>query len=183
MIYIAIIFPVFLSGITLIILLKLFGKNKFDYPLDFGLKFKNKRLFGKNKTIKGPIVMTVFTGLYGLSIIKIFKIEFSPDLSSLVIFYYYSLVGLSYSLGELPNSFIKRQLSIPPGDSSRKRIEKSIFRILDMTDSLIGCGIIYYCLFKHPLKVVLETILLGGFIHLLTDQLMIYLRLKKKVNR
>lgn len=179
MIYIAIIIPVLLSGLTLIVLLKIFGKETFSFPLDLGFKFKNKRMFGENKTIKGPIVMSLFTGLYGWLLIKIFP-ESILTLSSLTVFYYYSLIGLSYSLGELPNSFIKRQLSIPPGATSKKKTEACFFRILDIVDSLVICGIVYYYLFKFPIGIIFRAVLLGSIFHLATDQLMIGLKLKNK---
>lgn len=179
MIYLVIILPVFLSGLTFIIILKLFGENWLSFPLDSGLKFKNKRLLGKNKTIKGPIIMMFFTGLYGWSIIKIFKIKVGGDLPDLILFLYYSLVGLSYSLGELPNSFLKRQLSIPPGEVPKEKVKMFIFKTADVFDSLIACGITYFLLFQFPSSIIFNSILLGGLIHFLTDQLMIFLKLKK----
>jgi len=179
-IIIAIILPILLSGLTFIISLKVFGREKFSFPLDFGLKFRKKRIFGKNKTIKGPIMMSFFTGIYGYLLIKILKLETAFGLSSLPIFYYYSLIGLSYSIGELPNSFIKRQLSISPGGVSKKKVERYFFKILDTVDSLIVCSVGYYYLFKFPTSIILKSIFLGSFIHLATDQLMIGLNLKKK---
>ncbi len=181
--YVAIILPVFLSGITFIAFLKFLGKDKLSYPLDLTFKYRGKRIFGKNKTIRGPIIMAFFTGLYGFlltHIFKLFKLDFNPHLSRVSIFSYYSLVGLLYSLGELPNSFIKRQLDIPPGEVSGKRIARGLFGILDTTDSLIACGIVYYYLFKFPLTIILKAIIIGSFIHLLTDQLMVKLSLKRK---
>ena len=179
MTYIVIVLPVLLSGLTFIVLLKIFEREMLSFPLDLGVKFKNKRIFGKNKTIKGPIVMSLFTGLYGWLLIKILP-EFTLTLSNLTVFYYYFLIGLSYSLGELPNSFIKRQLSIPPGGASKKKVEACFFRILDIVDSLIFCGIAYYCLFKFPIGIIFRAILLGSIFHLATDQLMIGLKLKNK---
>lgn len=180
MIYLAIIFPVLLSGLTFIILLKLFGKEKFSFPLDFGLKFRGKRILGRNKTIKGPMAMTLFTGVYGWLLVKVLKLELAFALPGLSVFFCYSLIGLSYSLGELPNSFIKRRLSIPPGGFSKKKAEAYFFKILDIVDSLIACGLVYYCLFRFPAGIVFKSVLLGSFLHFFTDQLMIGLDLKSK---
>ena len=178
MLFIAIIGPVLLAGLSFITLLKLVGKGRVSYPLDLGLNFQGKRLFGKNKTLKGPVVMTFLTGIYGLLLVYILKLEVAPGFTAMKYFYSYSWVGLAYSLGELPNSFIKRRLSIPPGGISNKKIERHFFKALDTFDSLIACGVVYSIFFKFPASVILISIPIGGFLHLLTDQLMIVLRLK-----
>ncbi len=72
------------------------------WPLDFGLKFKNKRIFGDNKTFFGSL-STIFFG----AIIGFFQNSFFTGL----------IFGIATLLGSLLNSFIKRQLNIPPGGS------------------------------------------------------------------
>jgi len=170
-----IIIPVLLAGLTFILMLKMFGDTWLAYPLDVGMNYKNRRIFGKNKTIRGPLVMMFFTGLYGFLLSLTFGIQ--PNVG---LFTNYVLVGLAYSVGELPNSFIKRQFGISPGALSSDLTEARIFRLIDNFDSVIACGIAYTILFNYSLLVILVSILIGGFLHFSTDILMIRLGIKKK---
>ena len=56
------------------------------------------------------------------------------------------LVGLVFNLSELPNSFIKRRLDIPPGDENSK-----LFYFIDHMDSTYGVLILWYFYFHFPL--------------------------------
>ena len=167
-----IILPVLFSGIVFILFLKVFPRLLI-YPLDFGLRIHGKRLFGENKTIRGPLFMSVFTGAFGL-IISLFIVQEA----SVSIFFSYLIIGLLYSFGELPNSFIKRQLGIPSGMQSIQPIIKGVFLFLDTFDSLIFCGIGYITIFNFPYGIVVASVLLGGLLHLATDILMMNLNLK-----
>lgn len=165
------ILPIFFAGTTFIIILKANMLDFLSYPIDLGLKFRGKRVFGKNKTLRGPLVMSFFTTIYGWIINYLFNNPLNLDTREIITIFF--LIGISYSLGELPNSFVKRQLNIPPGKTS-----KNIFIIIDTFDSLFACGIIYFLLFKLPLTIVLSALLIGGFLHLATDKLMVVLKLK-----
>jgi CDP-2,3-bis-(O-geranylgeranyl)-sn-glycerol synthase len=46
--------------------------------------------------------------------------------------------GLGFMAGELPNSFLKRQLDIAPGEAARGTIAGPVFFALDRVDSLLG---------------------------------------------
>ena len=59
------------------------------------------------------------------------------------------LVGLIFNLSELPNSFVKRRLDIPPGDESSK-----IFYVVDHMDSTYGVLILWYFYFHFPLHFI-----------------------------
>lgn len=171
------ILPILMSGLTFIIFLK-YNRGKLNAPLDFGLKWKGKRLFGENKTIKGPIFMGIFVMIFGFFIYTLLKNNINIKLSNAQILTYFLLIGLTYSIGELPNSFIKRQLSIPSGKSHSNKIIKFILKLTDTFDSLITVGIAYALLFNLRINTILIAILIGGFLHLTTDQLMIKLNLK-----
>jgi hypothetical protein len=55
------------------------------------------------------------------------------------------LAGFIFNLSELPNSFIKRRLDIPPGDESNK-----IFYFVDHMDSTYGLLLLWYVYFHFP---------------------------------
>lgn len=175
-----VILPVLLSGLTFIFFLKYNRLKILDYPLDFKFRLNNKRVFGKNKTIKGPLFMGVFTMIYGFITFYFLKDYIALDLSNTRILMNFFIVGLSYSLGELPNSFVKRQLSIAPSRVANDRFLQYFFKVLDNTDSLIACAIVYVFMFHISIKVLLVSIGVGAILHLLTDCLMIILQLKKK---
>src|SRR3990167_1084933 len=72
-------------------------------PVDFGATFFGQRIFGDSKTFRGFIVMVTLTGifLYLLSFLySSIRLVVSPFVAG-------SLLGLGYSLGELPTSFFK----------------------------------------------------------------------------
>ena len=60
------------------------------------------------------------------------------------------LVGFVFNLAELPNSFIKRRLAIPPGDENSK-----LFYFIDHMDSTYGVLILWYFYFRFPLHFVI----------------------------
>jgi len=103
---ILIIAPVLLAGLTFILLLKKHGDTWFAYPLDMGKEYKGKRIFGKNKTLRGPVIMGFFTGFYGFILSLMLGIQ-----ASIGLFISYVFVGIAYSMGELPNSFVKRRFN------------------------------------------------------------------------
>lgn len=169
-----IIIPIFLAGIGFIFSLKFLG-SRFNFPLDLNFKYRKRRIFGENKTIRGPVIMGVLTMMFGVLLYTNISAQ-SYDLLTLCISYL--LIGLLYSIGELPNSFIKRQLDINPGETSPDKKLKGIFNILDTLDSLIACGVGYLFIFKFNMLSVVTAVTIGYFLHLTTDRLMVQLRLK-----
>ena len=101
-------------------------------PIDGGLQLGQKRLFGDSKTWRGFIAMAFLTGiifwLFSVSLNLPLKIH---PLSAGI------LLGLAYSLGELPNSFVKRMLGLKEG-SIAKGPARLLQHLFDQTDSIIG---------------------------------------------
>lgn len=59
------------------------------------------------------------------------------------------LVGFVFNLAELPNSFVKRRLNIPPGDENNR-----LFYFIDHMDSTYGVLILWYFYFHLPLHFI-----------------------------
>ena len=179
-----IIFPLLSGGLLFILFLKSKINHLLNSPIDFELTINNRRIFGEHKTFRGPIVIGLGTAIFGgigCTLESIFiKYPISPiSLSEIfVIFFKYLIVGISYSLGELPNSFIKRQLDIPPGKESGKKFLKALFKWADNFDSLVACSIAYYLLFSFSTSEILTALTIGGVLHLITDKLMERINLK-----
>ena len=176
---ILIIIPILFAGLTFIYYLRWNKISLLNTPLDMGLKINGKRIFGENKTLKGPIFMSIFTAIYGYIIFGIVQYKQTVYIDQLYSIRAFLLIGASYSLGELPNSFIKRQLGISPGLTPTKGLYYFFFRLFDTFDSLIVVGLLYYLFFHFSKLSIIISILLGGIIHLLTDEFMKSLKLKK----
>lgn len=71
-----------------------------DWPLDGGIRFRGRRLFGNSRNLFGAIFMVLCGGFVGL-------LQGDP--------YFGLLLGALALLGTLINSFVKRRLGIRPG--------------------------------------------------------------------
>jgi CDP-2,3-bis-(O-geranylgeranyl)-sn-glycerol synthase len=117
--------------------------QRFNAPLDLGMTLRGRRILGENKTLRGFIIMLPATAgsffLLGLIVSK------RPDLYARIwpmspsAFALLGLwAGLGFMVGELPNSFLKRQLGIPPGGAPQQMQAKVLFFALDRFDSIAG---------------------------------------------
>lgn len=150
--------PVIAAGLVHLAVLKLDllpGLRRL--PIDGGATFRGKRLFGDNKTWRGAFVtittMTVAAwALAGLH-------ECCWQLPTLVPFaethpaLWGLLLGTGYIAGELPNSFLKRQLDIGPGESGTGFAGRT-FWVIDQVDSLIGMLVAVLAVWQPPLALV-----------------------------
>ena len=97
-------------------------------PLDAGLRVRGRRVFGDNKTVRGFVSM-VPAAAAAFALCFVAAKQFAPSLAlelwSLTVSGYAALgawAGLGFMLGELPNSFVKRQLDVAPGQGPRGRV-------------------------------------------------------------
>ena len=183
-------FPVILAGVFNMLLLKIPFLKSYCRPIDGGKNWTDrKRIFGDSKSVLGFWLMTLLGGfmelfwgllLQGLGETKrsllYLYFENAPGFNFLI----GMLFGFLYMLFELPNSFIKRRLSVSVSEQGdRRRGLKLIFFILDQIDSMLG---IMLCLgiLVHltPVQTVLA-IFLGGFTHVLVNCLLILFRVRK----
>lgn len=168
------ILPVLLSGILFIFFLK---KDYFKFlnkPIDF-----NKNVFGKNKTFRGIILMPIFCFFFTL--ILGFFLNNQNEIYLTGNLYKSFFLGLFYSLGELPNSFIKRKLGIPPGEKSKKETERRFFWVLDNIDSIIFCLICLVFIYQINPVYLIGILFLGSIIHFMTDFLMFKIKIKQSL--
>ena len=89
------------------------------YPLDFNKKFRNQRIFGEHKTIRGFFVGILLSGLLFLLQKYLFEATSQYQKISLVDYSKVSpLLGLALGFGALGGdaikSFFKRQIRIKP---------------------------------------------------------------------
>jgi len=123
-------------------------------PLDGGMSLRGRRIFGDNKTCRGVVVMiaggailgAIQGGLFGdwaarsgVAALDYTALVPAGGSAAMVLGYAWvgALIGLGYAIGELPNSFLKRRLSIGPGDKGRGAVG-AVMLVADHTDSVIG---------------------------------------------
>ena len=108
-------------------------------PLDGGATFRGRRVFGDNKTWRGAIVIVVgvLVATLLLSQWDWWWEELPGDLREHGPLPYGLLLGLGVVVGELPNSFAKRQLDIAPG-AQRKTPGGVLLTIYDQADFVLA---------------------------------------------
>lgn len=182
--------PVILAGILNMIWVKLPVMKFAAKPVDFGKNFTDgRRIFGDNKTWKGiigyVIFNTVFTVLWGF-------ICSAANIESLDYFYMGHentiafnliigvLLGLGYSLAELPNSFLKRRFDIKPGKTI-SGFMKIFFIFLDQADSVFGVALVVWFFYDLGILLYLLYVLVGAATHLLLNMLLYFMKLRKNM--
>lgn len=112
-------------------------------PLDGGRTLFGRPIFGPNKTWKGFAVMVPASGLsfLVLSVLALRAPAMGQRLWALTPWQYGGLgviAGIGFMAGELPNSFAKRQLGIPPGEAPRGAVARWVGFTADRLDSILG---------------------------------------------
>lgn len=155
-------------------------------PLDFGLTFRGRRVFGDNKRLRGVLLMPVVAALAfaGLGAMR----QDLPDLLSLGMWELsggrYALLGAAagcaFMLAELPNSFLKRQLGVAPGGSPDRGWARLICPLLDRVDSSLGVLIVVSLLVPTSAAAWAWVLLLGPLLHALFSASLWWLGVKDR---
>lgn len=181
--------PAMIAGILNMVWCKTSFLASLQRPIDKKRTLSDKqRIFGDNKTWKGfwgmLVLGTALNVLWGMLCRSI------PYMENHNFFYDrhrntngYNLivgllVGLSYALCELPNSFVKRRLGIRPGKPP-KGWQAPLFIFMDQADSVFGMVAIV-ALFS-PMRPVFYFlyVLLGATTHIVINILLYCVKLRK----
>lgn len=147
-------------------MMPVFVKKKMEYlnyPLDFGLKFGDKRLLGENKTFRGlfaAIIGSIFL-VYVQSIF--YDFQFFRNISFINYFTTNFLVlgfliGFGVMFGDALGSFFKRRVGYAPGKS---------FFLIDQINGIIGMGFFVFPFYLKSFKIFLYCVLLWTLGHLI----------------
>lgn len=176
------ILPVIAAGLTHAVVLKLDLMPRLTKPIDGGRTWRGRPLLGSNKTWRGVLVMTLVTGwLTGLQSMLESRMHMrrgavSPDYR-LTPFLAGSLIGLTYCLSELPNSFFKRRLAIAPGQQSARY--RSTQYVIDQIDSAVGCLIALRAVYRTQPGDLALAFVLGSSAHVSVDRLLYVVGVKR----
>lgn len=157
------------------------ASRAFALPLDGGLRLRGRRLFGANKTIRGFVVMVpataaAFTLLGGIAPAALGVWDL--PLSSFAALG--AAAGFGFMAGELPNSFIKRQLDIAPGTAPCRAAATALQFGADRLDSGIGMLAAVSLLVPTPWQTWALVLIVGPLIHWSFSVLMFRLGLKPR---
>jgi CDP-diglyceride synthetase len=155
-------------------------------PLDGGLRLRGRRVFGDNKTVRGFVVLVpaaslAFAGLFAA--ISSSNPEALSELWPLSATGYAALgawAGLGFMMGELPNSFVKRQLDIAPGNAPRGSLAVVVCFVADRLDSILGMLVALSLVVPTPPLMWLYLLLIGPGIHLAFSALLYRLGVKAR---
>jgi CDP-diacylglycerol--serine O-phosphatidyltransferase len=131
------------------------------------------KLLGSGKTYRAFIVMPYVCGFSALLLRSL--ILHNED-------YYWSfsigfILGISYLIGELPNSFIKRRLGISAG--KYHPTFKWVQYVVDKSDSLLMCCLVYYFITDINFRETIILFVVSFFIHVIFSWLLVQMRIKK----
>ena len=86
------------------------------------------------------------------------------------------LLGAGFVLGELPNSFLKRQLGVAPGAHG------GVWHaVLDQVDSIIGALLLLSVVWVAPPRVWVTGFLLGTGLHMAVNGIFVLVGVKRTV--
>lgn len=175
----------FVSGIGQTFWMRSKLSMHFNGAIDREKTFRNKRLFGANKTWRGLVFMVPATGVSFVLILMAMKIGLSDQLqlwplSNLSYFMLGCWTGLGFMLIELPNSFIKRQLDITPGAPALGNRGRKLFFVLDQVDSIAGGLLAVFIFVPVPLSTAVILLLLGAVTHYVFNFVLMHMGLRAR---
>lgn len=161
-------------------------RDLFSYlarPLDGKRQFGDQPLLGATKTWRGVLVMVALPVVFGSVLLWVFQVDrqhfFIHPLAAL------GLVGLAYSLGELPTSFIKRRLGLSSSEQRHDALGVCLY-ILEQLDSVFAVALVLFLVtdpVSSPRWIILTGSLIGLAIKICLDFMLYTLGYKKTTSR
>ena len=159
-----------LAGICQTAWLALPVSQRLAIPIDGGRMVRGRRLFGANKTLRGFVIMVPATGV-SFAVLAGTLGGMPAGLAGLwpVSATDYALLGtwagFGFMLGELPNSFVKRQLGVDPGHASTAISTRPLFLVLDRVDSILGMLLALAVVVPVPWLTCAYVLVVGPLLH------------------
>lgn len=155
-------------------------------PIDGGRTWRERRLFGPNKTWRGVVTVCVGNAIgVGLQTTVLHDV---PALRAVELFDYGAvngwllglLIGFLTALAELPNSFMKRQSGIAAGGPG-SGASGAFYYVLDQVDVLFGLWLAYALVMRVTPERVLLSFLILFFGHQLVTVIGYGLGMRKTI--
>ena len=158
------------------------ASRRFAVPIDGGLQWRGRRLFGDHKTLRGFVVMVPAAAASFALLAAIIGNPAAIGLWPIPVPAYAALgavAGLGFMLGELPNSFVKRRLGVDPGAAGSRRWGALQF-LVDRVDSGVGMLAAISIASATPPLTWFWLLVLGPAIHWAFSILMFHLGVKAR---
>jgi CDP-diglyceride synthetase len=139
-------------------------------PIDRGACLRGRRLFGDNKTWRGFLVMAagVFLAALLLSRWPWYWRKLPEEIRNAGPAAFGALLGLGTVLAELPGSFLKRQLDVPPGEQ-RRSPGAVLLSAWDQGDFVIGAWLLLTPVWVMPVRQVALSFVVVSVVHFLVS--------------
>lgn len=151
--------PVFLNKIP--------GIKNWNAPMDFGYSWREKRIFGPNKRIRGIVFGTLLAGFTAVIVAKLN----ANTIVTIEPFLVGCLLGFGALIGDAIESFFKRQKDIAPGQS---------WFAFDQTDYIIGALLLILPFVQLPLWAIVTIFFVYFGLHLVVAYIGYRIGLKNK---
>ena len=172
-----------LAGIAQTAWFKTSASRRFAIPLDGGFALRGRRLLGAHKTLRGFVIMVPAASLSFALLALAIGQPGRAGLWPLAIWQYACLgawAAFGFMAGELPNSFVKRQLDISPGDIGTSPFGRILQSVIDRLDSPAGMLAALSIVVTIPAATWALALLIGPPLHGFFSYVMFRLRLKAR---
>jgi len=136
-------------------------------PIDGGRTVRGRRLLGANKTWRGAAVM--FSGVLGATLAlwhsSWYRSRLPRELQASPPVITGALMAGGVVLGELPNSFLKRQLDIQPGERHRS-LAGATLALFDQADFMLATWLLLRPVFRMSARQALDASAVVAVVHL-----------------
>jgi hypothetical protein len=137
-------------------------------PVDGGARLRGRRVLGDNKTWRGLLVMAA--GVLGAALLLSrwpwYWAKLPADIRGAGPAVFGLLLGVGAVLAELPGSFVKRQLDIPPGAQRRSALG-ILVSLWDQGDFVPGVWLALAPVWVMPVRQVAFSFVVVSALHLL----------------
>jgi CDP-archaeol synthase len=137
------------------------------WPLDAGATLRGRRLLGDNKTVRGGLVMAGGTLAAAELLHRVgwYRERLPPELRRAGPLRHGALLGAAVVLGELPNSILKRQLGIGPGERAGSRVG-AVLAVHDQADFVLGAWPLFRPVWRMSALELAEAFAVVAAIHM-----------------
>jgi len=131
-------------------------------PIDGDARWRGRPIFGHSKTLRGLVCVAAGTAAgFALERALLARVDTRAPTESLS-WWLGAAAGAAAELSELPNSFVKRRLGIPPGATARGALAV-LFYVWDQLDLLLGYWLVLSLEIPiTPTRVVISILLVGA---------------------
>jgi CDP-2,3-bis-(O-geranylgeranyl)-sn-glycerol synthase len=173
--------PLMLAAALHVVVLRFRFLEALKRPLDLGATVRGHRLFGDHKTWRGAVVMTGGAAL-GMALQQAHRVPALElfDYGAVDAWLVGALLGLGFVVAELPNSFLKRQLGVPPGQQATGAAAYWCLTALDQVDSVLGGLLALAFVWRPPWPVVAAALVLGSLAHVGFNLVFVAVGLKRR---